>query len=39
LDLLVRAPVMCTGCTVRLSFPGGERRYQLVAPYCRVEAL
>jgi prepilin-type N-terminal cleavage/methylation domain-containing protein len=30
---------MCTGGTVRLSFPGGERRYQLVAPYCRVEAL
>jgi hypothetical protein len=30
---------MCTGGTVRLSFPGGERRYRLVAPYCRVEAL
>jgi prepilin-type N-terminal cleavage/methylation domain-containing protein len=30
---------VCTGGTVRLSFPGGERRYRLVAPYCRVEAL
>jgi prepilin-type N-terminal cleavage/methylation domain-containing protein len=30
---------MCTGGTVRLSFPGGERHYRLVAPYCRVEAL
>jgi prepilin-type N-terminal cleavage/methylation domain-containing protein len=30
---------ICTGGIVRLSFPGGERRYRLVAPYCRVEAL
>jgi prepilin-type N-terminal cleavage/methylation domain-containing protein len=29
---------ICSGGTVRLSFPGGERQYQLVAPYCRVEA-
>lgn len=30
---------VCTGGIVHLSFPGGERRYRLLAPYCRVEAL
>ena len=44
-SLVVEPPItfnfngVCTGGTVRLSFPGGEKHYRLVAPYCRVEAL
>jgi len=30
---------VCTGGTVRLSFPAGERSYRLQAPYCRPEAM
>jgi prepilin-type N-terminal cleavage/methylation domain-containing protein len=30
---------ICTGGTVRLSFPAGEKTYQLRAPYCRLETL
>jgi prepilin-type N-terminal cleavage/methylation domain-containing protein len=26
---------LCTGGTVRLSFPGGERTYRLAPPFCR----
>jgi prepilin-type N-terminal cleavage/methylation domain-containing protein len=30
---------VCTGGTVWLSFPAGERSYRLQAPYCRPEAM
>jgi prepilin-type N-terminal cleavage/methylation domain-containing protein len=30
---------LCTGGTVHLSSPAGERHYRLVAPYCRLEPL
>jgi type II secretory pathway pseudopilin PulG len=30
---------ICTGGTVRLSFPAGEKSYRLRAPYCRLETL
>jgi prepilin-type N-terminal cleavage/methylation domain-containing protein len=30
---------ICTGGTVRLSFPAGEKTYRLRAPYCRLETL
>jgi len=30
---------ICTGGTVRLKFPAGERIYRLQPPYCRPEAL
>ena len=30
---------VCTGGEVRLTFPTGERRYRLNAPYCRPEAM
>ena len=30
---------ICTGGTVRLSFPAGEKTYRLSAPYCRLETL
>ena len=30
---------ICTGGTVRLSFPAGEQTYRLQPPYCRPEAL
>jgi prepilin-type N-terminal cleavage/methylation domain-containing protein len=30
---------ICTGGTVRLSFPAGEKTYRLQAPYCRPEAM
>jgi prepilin-type N-terminal cleavage/methylation domain-containing protein len=44
-DLRVEPPVafrydgVCTGGTVRLNFPGGEKTYRLQAPYCRPEKL
>ena len=44
-SLVVEPPItfgyngVCTGGTVHLSFPGGERHYRLAAPYCRIEAL
>jgi prepilin-type N-terminal cleavage/methylation domain-containing protein len=30
---------LCTGGTVRLRFPAGEKAYRLLAPYCRLEPL
>jgi prepilin-type N-terminal cleavage/methylation domain-containing protein len=30
---------ICTGGTLRLRFPAGERTYRLQAPYCRPEAM
>jgi prepilin-type N-terminal cleavage/methylation domain-containing protein len=30
---------LCTGGVVRLLTPAGEQRYQLVAPYCRLQPL
>jgi prepilin-type N-terminal cleavage/methylation domain-containing protein len=30
---------ICTGGTVRLRFPAGEKSYRLLAPYCRIEVL
>jgi len=30
---------ICTGGTVRLGFPAGEKTYRLRAPYCRLETM
>ncbi len=30
---------ICTGGTVRLNFPAGEKTYRMHAPYCRPEAM
>jgi prepilin-type N-terminal cleavage/methylation domain-containing protein len=30
---------LCTGGTVHLNYPAGERSYRLLAPYCRLEPL
>jgi prepilin-type N-terminal cleavage/methylation domain-containing protein len=30
---------VCTGGTVRLSFPTGDKTYRLLAPYCRLDPL
>ena len=43
--LIVEPPIafrydgICTGGTVRLSFPAGERIYRLQPPFCRPEAM
>jgi len=33
--IVFRSNGLCTGGTVRLTFPGGESAYRLVAPFCR----
>jgi hypothetical protein len=30
---------LCSGGTVRLTFPGGESNYQLSPPFCRPQPL
>jgi len=43
--LIVEPPIvfkydgLCTGGTVRLSFPGGERTYRFAPPFCRPQPL
>jgi prepilin-type N-terminal cleavage/methylation domain-containing protein len=37
--IVFRYDGLCTGGTVRLSFPGGERSYRLAPPFCHPQPL
>ena len=37
--IVFRYDGLCTGGTVRLSFPGGDRSYRLAPPFCRPQPL
>jgi prepilin-type N-terminal cleavage/methylation domain-containing protein len=37
--IVFRYDGLCTGGTVRLSFPGGDRNYRLAPPFCRPQPL